>query len=221
MERNATKASSKMRMIRVAAGAVIAGSVLIITGTNILAGLNATATATQNDSAGTLSLTTSNNGVGFSQAITNLAPGDTVNRYVTLTNGGSLDAQALGLAISATGTPSLITDGVAPATNKALTVTVNSCSGGTWNPSTGVCSGTTNTEIATTTLSAMSSNHVFALSSNIASAATANLQIQVKLPDQNETTVNGVYPTNTVQNGSVALSYLFSEAQRNPLTSNN
>lgn len=208
------------RSLRIAAGTVIAGSLLVITGTNILAGLNATATATQNNSAGTLSLTTANNGVGFSQAITNLAPGDTVNRYVTLTNGGSLDAQQLGLSIAATGTSTLITDGVSPSTTKALTITVNSCTGGTWNPTTGVCSGTTNTEVATTTLSAMNSTKVFAISSNIASLATANLQIQVKLPDQNETTANGVAPANTIQNGAVTLNYLFSEAQRNPLTAN-
>lgn len=208
------------RSLRIAAGTVIAGSLLVITGTNILAGLNATATATQNNSAGTLSLTTANNGVGFSQAITNLAPGDTVNRYVTLTNGGSLDAQQLGLSIAATGTSTLITDGVSPSTTKALTITVNSCTGGTWNPTTGVCSGTTNTEVATTTLGAMNSTKVFAISSNIASLATANLQIQVKLPDQNETTANGVAPANTIQNGAVTLNYLFSEAQRNPLTAN-
>lgn len=208
------------RSLRIAAGTIIAGSLLVITGTNILAGLNATATATQNNSAGTLSLTTANNGVGFSQAITNLAPGDTVNRYVTLTNGGSLDAQQLGLSIAATGTSTLITDGVSPSTTKALTITVNSCTGGTWNPTTGVCSGTTNTEVATTTLSAMNSTKVFAISSSIASLATANLQIQVKLPDQNETTANGVAPANTIQNGAVTLNYLFSEAQRNPLTAN-
>lgn len=208
------------RSLRIAAGTVIAGSLLVITGTNILAGLNATATATQNNSAGTLSLTTANNGVGFSQAIANLAPGDTVNRYVTLTNGGSLDAQQLGLSIAATGTSTLITDGVSPSTTKALTITVNSCTGGTWNPTTGVCSGTTNTEVATTTLGAMNSTKVFAISSNIASLATANLQIQVKLPDQNETTANGVAPANTIQNGAVTLNYLFSEAQRNPLTAN-
>lgn len=210
----------KNKVLRIAAGFIITGGVLTMVGSNVLAGLNATATATQSESAGNLSLTTTNNGVGFAQSISNLAPGDVVNRYVTLTNGGSLDAQTLGLSIAATGTATLITDGVAPATNKALTVTVTSCSGGIWNTSTGVCSGSTNTEIAATTLSAFNTNHVFANSATLASGATSNLQIQVKLPDQNETTVNGVLPTTTVQSGSVGLSYLFSEVQRNPLTLN-
>lgn len=193
---------------------------MIVSGTNVLAGLNATVSATQNETSGTLILTNANNGVGFSQAITNLAPGDVVNRYVTLTNSGTLDAQALGLAISSTGTSTLITDGVTPNTNKAITVAVFSCTGGTWNTSTGVCSGTTNTEIAATSLSAFTSKKAFAVTSTLAASGTSNLQIQAVLPDQNETTVNGVLPTTTVQGGSVNLGYLFSEAQRTATTTN-
>lgn len=40
-----------------------------------------------------------------------LAPGDVVNRYVSLTNGDTLDAQALTLRVAATGSTELITDG--------------------------------------------------------------------------------------------------------------
>jgi hypothetical protein len=124
------------------------------------------------------------------------------------------------LAVTATGTSSLITDGVAPATNKALTLAVISCTGGTWNTSTGVCSGTTNTEIAATTLSSFVSKKNFTVSPVLAAAGNLNLQLQLTLPDQNETTVNGQAPTNTVQGGSVSLSYLFSEAQRTAATTN-
>lgn len=199
---------------------VFAGSVILMAGTSVFAGLNATVSASQDNSAGTLILSVANNGTGFSQAITNLAPGDVVNRYVTLTNSGSLDSQSLGLSISSTGTSTLISDGIAPATNKALTVTVLSCSGGNWNTSTGVCSGTTNTEIAETTLSAFTAQKVFAVSPSLPSGGTSKLQIRTKLPDQNETTVNGVLPSVTVQNGSATLSYLFNQAQL-PGTSTN
>ena len=210
----------KSKQVRLVSLTVVAASTIFIAGTNVFAGLNATVSATNTDSSGTLILTNANNGVGFSQSMSNLAPGDVVNRYVTLTNGGSLDAQSLGLAITATGTPTLITDGVSPATTKALTVAIFSCTGGTWNTSTGACSGTTNTEVAATSLSAFSLKKSFAVTSTLASAGTSNLQIQVTLPDQNETTVNGVLPTSTVQGGSVSLSYLFSEAQRTSTTSN-
>lgn len=206
--------------VRLMTTSVFAGSVILMAGTSVFAGLNATVSASQDNSAGTLILSVANNGTGFSQAITNLAPGDVVNRYVTLTNSGSLDSQSLGLSISPTGTSTLINDGIAPATNKALTVTVLSCSGGNWNTSTGVCSGTTNTEIAETTLSAFTAQKVFAVSPSLPSGGTSKLQIRTKLPDQNETTVNGVLPSVTVQNGSATLSYLFNQAQL-PGTSTN
>lgn len=206
--------------LRLVATSVFAGSVILVAGTSVFAGLNATVSASQDDSTGTLILSSANNGAGFSQSITNLAPGDVVNRYVTLTNSGTLGAQTLGLAISSTGTSTLITDGVAPATNKALTVTVLSCTGGNWNTSTGVCSGTTNTEIAETPLSAFTAQKVFAVSPTLSAGGTSKLQIRTKLPDQNETTVNGVLPSVTIQNGSATLSYLFNEAQLPGATTN-
>lgn len=214
------KAKSASHHLRMVATSVFAGSLILVAGTSVFAGLNATVSASQVDSAGTLILSTANNGAGFSQAISNLAPGDVVNRYVTLTNSGTLDSQSLGLSIASSGSSTLITDGVAPATNKALTVTVLSCTGGIWNTATGVCSGTTNTEIAETSLSAFTTQKVFSVSPALAAGATSTLQIRTKLPDQNETTVNGVLPAVTVQNGSVTLSYLFNQAQLAGATTN-
>jgi hypothetical protein len=205
--------------MRLALVAVIGASIVTVAGVGTFAGLNATATATQSQSAGTLSLTSANNGVGFSQAVSNLAPGDVVNRYVNLTNGGSLDAQGLSLTVSATGTATLITDGVARATNKAITVAVKSCSGA-WNASTGACSGSISTEIAATPLSTFASAQNFATTSTLDSLDGLNLQIQVTLPDQNETTADGVAPATTIQDGSVALTYEFFEAQRTATTTN-
>lgn len=206
--------------LRTVATSIFAGSVLLMAGSSVFAGLNATVSASQDDSVGTLSLSMANNGTGFSQAITNLAPGDVVNRYVTLTNSGSLGSQSLGLSIASTGTATLITDGIAPATNKALTVTVFSCTGGNWDTATGICSGTTNTEISETSLSDFTSQKVFSFSPLLPASGTTKLQIRTKLPDQNETTVNGVLPSVTVQNGSATLSYLFNQAQLPGLTTN-
>jgi hypothetical protein len=44
--------------------------------------------------------------------------------------------------------------------------------------------------------------------------------MKMELPDQNETTINGVYPTNTVQGGSVNITYTFDLAQRVATTTN-
>ena len=205
--------------LRVALIGAICASLMTVAGVGAFAGLNATASATQTASDGTLSLTSTNNGVGFTTAITNLAPGDIVNRYVKLTNGGTLSAKSFSLKITSTGTATLITDGTGAATNKAITVAVNSCAG-TWTPATGACSGVTTNEIAATPLSTFASAQPFLNTTSMASLADLNLQIQVKLPDQSETTVDGVAPAVTVQNGSVTLGYLFYEAQRTVATTN-
>ncbi len=219
INRNLTT-SRTSRFLKTGAVATVLGGSILIFGNGVFAGLNATVSAANTASSGTLVLSSSNNGTGFSQSVANLAPGDVVNRYVTLTNGGTLDAQNLGLEVTATGTPALITDGVAPATNKAITLAVFSCSGGTWNTTTGICSGTTNTEVNTTTLSAFASKKTFLVSPNLMANGSTNLQLQLTLPDQNETTVNGVAPSNSVQGGSVSLSYLFSESQRTSTATN-
>ena len=211
-----TKNRKSLRLVLMG---VIGASIIAIAGAGAFAALNATATASQTASAGTLSLTSSNRGVGFSQSVSNLAPGDVVNRYVTLTNGGSLSAKALSLKITSTGTASLITNGSAPATNKAITVAVNSCTG-TWTATTGACSGSIQSEISATPLSTFATAQNFGTTSTLASLAGLNLQIQVTLPDQDETTADGVAPANTVQNGSVNLSYLFYEEQRAATTTN-
>lgn len=208
---------------RVAAIALIGASAAAVLTSGVFAGLNATAhnSAAESVSDGTLklTLTDASGSAGFTGAIANLAPGDVVNRYVTLTNAGTLDAQGLTLGIAATGTSSLITDGVSPVTTKALRVTVTSCTV-LWS-STGVCGGTSNVEIAAAPLSTFGAGaQSFVKTANLAANGTEFLQVSVTLPDQNETTVDGTLPTNTVQGGSASLTYTFTEAQRTATTTN-
>jgi hypothetical protein len=190
-------------------------------GFGVWAGLNATAfnAAPQAISSGTLSLTLANNGAGFSSSITNMAPGDVVNRYVDLTNGGSLDAQGLTLAVTATGSSQLITDGTTPPT-KALTVAVSSCST-SWTASTGVCasSGTVSPLLAATTVSSLSSATSL-IAGSLANGVVEHLKIAVTLPDQSETTTNGAAPATTIQGQTANLTYTFNEAQRTATTTN-
>lgn len=201
------------------AAATAGAAVLVGTGFGVWATLNATAAGTaESISSGTLKLTMAANGVGFSNAISNLAPGDVVNRYVDLTNSGTLDAQALTVQVAATGSSALITDGTSPSTTKALRVTITSCTG-TWAPGTGVCSGTTNTVLSATPVSGLATAQSL-IAGSIPSGTVAHLQISTQLPDQNETTVNGTLPANTIQGQSANLTYTFGETQRNAATTN-
>jgi hypothetical protein len=201
------------------AAATVGGAVLVTTGFGVWASLNATASgAAETVTSGTLKLALAANGTGFNQAISNVAPGDTVNRYVDLTNSGSLDAQALTVQVAATGSSALITDGVAPATTKALRVSIASCSG-TWAPTTGACSGTTTSVLSATPLSSLSTATSL-IAGAIPSGNVAHLQITTQLPDQNETTVNGNLPATTIQGQSATLTYTFGETQRTATTTN-
>lgn len=199
---------------RTIAGAVIAVSVAAIAGQSVIASFNATAfnTVAQEINTGTMKLDLANSGAGFGQSISNLVPGDTVNRYVTLTNSGTVDGIGLTLKTAQTGTATLISDAVNGATNKALRASVKSCSVA-WDTSTGICGGTEISELAATPLSALATATALS-SANMASGAIKYLQVMIELPDQNETTVNGVLPANTVQGGLVNITYTFDLAQR-------
>src|SRR5207302_7572103 len=100
MPSHASRAPRGNRRTTLAVAVAIGG--LLLTAGGVYAGLNAVATNTtpQTVTSGTLKLTMANNGAGFSQNISDMAPADVVNRFVDLTNGGTLDAQNLTLAVS-------------------------------------------------------------------------------------------------------------------------
>ncbi|MCS7480335.1 TasA family protein [Umezawaea endophytica] len=203
---------------RPVAFAAIAVAAVVAVGGGVWATLSATTAngTPEQVTTGTLKLTMAANGSGFDQAIANMAPGDTVNRYVDLTSGGTLDAQALTLQVAATGSANLVTDG---ATTKALRVTVRQCTNGTWTPATGVCGGTPTTLLAATPLSTLTGAQSL-IPGVVAAGTVQRLQISVQLPDQTETTVNGVRPAATIQGLTANLTYTFAEAQRTATTTN-
>jgi hypothetical protein len=201
------------------AAAAAGAAVLVGTGFGVWATLNATASGSaESVSTGPLKLTMAANGAGFSNAISNLAPGDVVNRYVDLTNNGTLDAQNLTVQVAGTGSAALLTDGASPATTKALRVSITSCTAA-WAPTTGTCSGTTSTVLAATQVSGLSTATNI-IAGSIPSGTAAHLQISTQLPDQTETTVNGNLPASTIQGLSATLTYTFGEAQRTATTTN-
>lgn len=206
------------RSIRVLA---LAGSLLgamLLVGTSVFADLNATASNTSSHgvASGTLKLTMTKDGAGFDSAISGMVPGDVVHRFVTLTNGGTLAGNTLSLQVS-DATPTLLSTDA----TKGLKVTVDSCDGGTWNTSTGTCSGTIVHEITSTALSSMTSSAAtFAGTTSMSSSAVLHLMITVSLPTQTETTVNGTLPANTIQGLAAALTWTFKEIQRTATETN-
>jgi hypothetical protein len=200
---------------RLTLAATVATAGIALTGMAVFAGLNAVATNTtpQTVSSGTLELTMAANGDGFTQSITSLAPGDVVNRYVTLTNGGSLDANGLTLGVADASATKLTNDAT-----KGLHATVTQCVGGTWNVTTGVCSGSATALLSNVALSALSSSANTLVSGAIPANSTYALQVSTTLPDQSETATNGTLPSGTIQNLSASLTWTFSENQRTATT---
>jgi hypothetical protein len=204
--------------LRLAAVSLVTASALIIANASgVFAALTATTSsgAGQSIGTGTLKLTLSSAAPsgGVTAVISNLAPGDSEIRYIDLANDGTLDAQLLSVAVAATGDAALITDGV---TSKALTIAISSCAVA-WVS--GACASPT-VELAATALSALSTAQTLTSSSPTA-GTTLHLQITTSLPEQDETTVDGVLPAGSVQGKSATLVYTFSEAQRAAQTLSN
>jgi len=202
------------------AGIAIVLSLGAMMGQGVLSSLNATVSNVnpQNNNSGTMILDLANSGNGFSTAINNLAPGDVVNRYVTLTNSGTLDGIDLSLKTAQSGTPSLIADGSGSVTTKALRLTITECDVA-WDTSAGNCSGVTTTQVTSRAIGSLTTAAPFS-DGLMPSTDVRFLQVKIELPNQNETTVNGNLPANTVQGGSVDITYTFDLAQRVAVTTN-
>lgn len=202
------------------AAAAAAGSVLLVTGFGVWASLNATASATQAVSDGTLSLTGAANGTGFTTGINNMAPGDTVDRYYTLTNGGTLTGKNLVVKVTPTAITPTSGNVLTSDATKGLQLTINSCSTA-WSTSGNCASGSTQSVVLPTTAVAASALQNGIALNNVAALAAAGqvyLQVVTTLPNQTETTVDGAFPTGTVQGSSASLAYLFTETQRDATT---
>ena len=199
--------------IVVVATAAIGGGALV--SSSVFASLTAVATASTSVTSGTLSLTdtaTAGSG-GLVTAIAGMAPGDARNRYLTLTNGGTLDADTPTVRIAGSPSTVLTTDGT-----KGLQVTISACSVA-WTQATGVCGGTTTVVLASTSALALATDTALTLPSKLAGAVTA-LKISIALPNANETVTDGVFPGGTVQGLTTTLAWTFTEAQRTATTTN-
>jgi hypothetical protein len=202
---------------------VVAVGGLVLTAGGVYAGLNAVATNTtpQTVTSGTLKLTMANNGAGFSQNISDMAPSDVVNRFVDLTNGGTLDAQNLTLAVADATPTKLTTD----ATN-GLHVSVLACTTAAWvvnavtNTATCADVGGPTTVVNNAALATISGTPASLVAGAVAKNNVYHYEISLTLPNQSETTTNGTLPVGTIQGLSASLTWTFNEVQRSATTTN-
>ncbi|SHH56231.1 Camelysin metallo-endopeptidase [Jatrophihabitans endophyticus] len=201
-----------------AATAGVAGIALTAGAVYATMSADASNTTAEQVSSGTLKLVLSDRGAGFGQQIADIAPTDVVNRYVDLANTGTLAGRALTVAVADAAPTALTTDAV-----RGLHVTVSQCAGATWDPTSGQCGagGTVTKLIDTAALAALAATPAAVSAGTLAPGDTVHLQVAVALPDQVETTVNGVLPVNTIQGLSASLTWTFAEAQRTGVTTNN
>lgn len=171
---------------------------------------------------GTLLLTLDDDGNGFSVDISDLAPGDTVDRFVVLTNTGTLDAGELGFAITATGDTVLIADGADGITTKALTITIDRCTEA-WTVADSACEGegTESSLLTVRTLGVAEDDGNNATGLTLDSGRTLHLRIRLQLPDQDEVSTNGVLPANSVQGAEAQITVSFRVEQRDPTSTSN
>jgi hypothetical protein len=211
-------AGSLALKITIIAAAAIGGAGLV--SSNVFAALTATASNTTGGSVttGTLSLTLAPSSVsgitgGFTTAITAMGPGDTVNRYIDLTNAGTLDGATPTLQIASVDSSTIVNN---PTTG--LQVSISACTVAWTN--TGTCSGTTSVVIASTPVATLKSSAQNITLPTVLAGGLNRLKVSMALPAGSENTVNGVLPVNTVQGLTAALTWSFTVTERSAVTTN-
>jgi hypothetical protein len=218
MSKHAAPTTENRHSARTLAAAAFAIGALAITGAGVYAGLTADATnsgSPETVSSGTLKLTmdAASGAASLTTSVTNLAPGDIDNRYIVLSNSGTLTGKNLGLKVEdATGSV------LSTSATKGLSISVSRCTVA-YTIATGACSGTESSFLAKTSLSALGTRTAFSGPINPAAGQDFNLKVSVHL-DGTENVVNGSLPAGTMQGLSAALTYTFSEDQRDAVTTN-
>ena len=153
---------------------------------------------------GTLRLSLSAAGAGLQTPIDGLAPGDSVTRYLVLTNVGTLAGDGLALHVDAASASTLTTDAA-----RGLQATVTTCSVA-WTPASGHCPGITGRPL-TAAVATLIAGPVPVLGGLV--PTSTYLQLRVTLPESSENTVNGVLPEGTIQGLTASLTWNFTATQ--------
>ena len=221
MPKHAAPKTENRHSARTLAAAAFAIGALAITGAGVYAGLTADATNTTPEtvSSGTLKLTMAaeTGAASLTTTVSNMAPGDIDNRFIVLTNSGTLAGKNLGLAVT-DGTGSVLSSSA----TKGLSVSVTRCSVRTSRQpaSRALCVRAPRPPTWPRARCRRSAARTaFAGSINPAAGASYNLKVAVHL-DGTENVVNGTLPGGTMQGLTATLTYTFSEDQRDAVTTN-
>jgi hypothetical protein len=198
--------------------AAIGGAGLVAS--NVFAALTATATNTSGGSVttGTLKLQLAPSGVsgitgGFTAPIAAMGPGDTVNRYIDLSNTGTLDGASPTLQIVSSDSNTLVSSPSA-----GLQVTITACSVA-WSNS-GTCSGTSSVALASTPVSTIKASAQNITLPSVLVGGVNYLKVSTALPAGTENVLNGVLPVGTVQGLTASLTWTFVIQERAVTTTN-
>jgi Camelysin metallo-endopeptidase len=198
--------------------AAIGGAGLVAS--NVFAALTATATNTSGGSVttGTLKLQLAPSGVsgitgGFTAPIAAMGPGDTVNRYIDLSNTGTLDGASPTLQIVSSDSNTLVSSPTA-----GLQVTITACSVA-WS-NTGTCSGTSSVALASTPVSTIKASAQNITLPSVLVGGVNYLKVSTALPAGTENVLNGVLPVGTVQGLTASLTWTFVIQERAVTTTN-
>lgn len=217
--RNETPTSRRISKTLMITAAGLIGISLSASSVSALLTAEAKNTTAQQITSGTLKLTYADNGAGFATQISNMAPGDVVNRYIEYTNSGTLASKLLKLkVVDTTASPTLLSTSA----TKGLKLTVSNCSVA-WTPGTGNCAGTTTQVLASTALSSLGTNNDLSSPASLAAGDKLNLQFSLSLPgspENDELSTNGTLPSPTIQGLTANLVWTLTETQRDAATSN-
>ena len=203
----------------IVSAATLGGAALV--SSSVFASLTATAfnASAQSVVTGTLKLTqassTSPASGGITTTISGMAPGDTVNRYIDVVNGGTLNAATMTLGLVDSPATALTTNAAT-----GLQVVVNACTVA-WSAA-GACTGTTTAMMTSKSANAMAlaAQTLVLPATTTTAGSTTFLQISLTLPAGSEVTVNGTLPTGTVQGLTSNIVWTFTETERTATTTN-
>lgn len=211
-------ASSVALKVTIVITAALGGAGLVAS--NVFAALTATATNTSGGSVttGTLKLQLAPSGVsgitgGFTAPIAAMGPGDTSNRYIDLSNTGTLDGASPTLQIVTADSNTLVNNPTA-----GLQVTITACTVAWTN--TGTCSGSSTSALAATPVSTLKASAQSITLPSVLVGGVNYLKVSTSLPLGTENVLNGVLPVGTVQGLTAALTWTFVIQERAAITTN-
>ncbi len=200
-------AGSVALKITIVAAAAIGGAGMV--SSNVFAALTATATNTSGGqvTTGTLKLTMAPSSVsgitnGFTTTIANIGPGDTYNRYIDLTNGGTLDGMTPTLQLVTSDTNTLVESATA-----GLQIAIAGCSQAF--TSGGDCGGTPTTVLTSTSAKTLKTSATSITLPTLLAAGVNYLKVSVSLPASTENVLNGNLPVGTIQGLTANLTWTF------------